>query len=142
MKILKNSKALSPVVASIILIAVTVAVSIAVAAWMGALSFNLMGTEQLTFTNHVWGASNAYANLTIRNSGSSDLSIQAVRIDGNAPLSVSPTLSPLSPYALLKGDSVTFMVTPISAFGAGIQYEFTVITAKGNTFGPYIKTAP
>jgi len=33
-KLLKSKKALSPVVAAIILIAVTVAVSIAVAAWM------------------------------------------------------------------------------------------------------------
>ena len=38
--ILRSQRALSPVVASIILIAVTVAVSIAVAAWMGALTFN------------------------------------------------------------------------------------------------------
>jgi flagellin-like protein len=41
-KIRKNAKALSPVVASIILIAVTVAVSIAVAAWMGALTVGFM----------------------------------------------------------------------------------------------------
>ena len=46
MKIRRSRKALSPVVASIILIAVTVAVSIAVAAWMGALTFNFMATEQ------------------------------------------------------------------------------------------------
>jgi len=44
MKILGSRKALSPVVASIILIAVTVAVSIAVAAWMGA--FNPPGKVQ------------------------------------------------------------------------------------------------
>ena len=49
MKILKSRKALSPVVASIILIAVTVAVSIAVAAWMGALTFSFMATEQLSY---------------------------------------------------------------------------------------------
>jgi len=36
---LRSKKALSPVVASIILIAVTVVVSIAVAAWMGYLTF-------------------------------------------------------------------------------------------------------
>ncbi|NIQ04873.1 MAG: hypothetical protein GWO20_03795, partial [Candidatus Korarchaeota archaeon] len=44
-RIWKGKKALSPVVAAIILIAVTVAVSIAVAAWMGALTFTFMGTE-------------------------------------------------------------------------------------------------
>ena len=42
MKILKSRNALSPVVASIILIVVTIAVSLAVAAWMGALTFTFM----------------------------------------------------------------------------------------------------
>jgi flagellin-like protein len=37
-KFKKNAKALSPVIATIILIAVTVAVSVVVAAWMGALT--------------------------------------------------------------------------------------------------------
>ncbi len=50
-KLRKNAKALSPVVASIILIAVTVAVSIAVAAWMGALVVGQMATEELKITN-------------------------------------------------------------------------------------------
>ena len=45
-KFKKNVKALSPVVASIILIAVTVAVSIAVAAWMGALTIGFMGGSE------------------------------------------------------------------------------------------------
>jgi len=139
MKILKNAKALSPVVASIILIAVTVAVSIAVAAWMGALSFNFMGTEQLSFTNYTWGTNDANINITVRNSGSSDLSIQEVRIDGNTPTGVvTPSLA--TPYPLIKGNSVTLNIT--STYSPGVQYEFTVITTKGNIFGPYIKTAP
>jgi flagellin-like protein len=46
-KLFKSRKALSPVVAAIILIAVTVAVSIAVAAWFGALTF--MKTEEEPF---------------------------------------------------------------------------------------------
>jgi flagellin-like protein len=45
-KIGKNAKALSPVVASIILIAVTVAVSVVVAAWMGGMSIGLMGNAE------------------------------------------------------------------------------------------------
>jgi len=133
MKILKNSKALSPVVASIILIAVTVAVSIAVAAWMGALSFNFMGTEQMTFTNSVM--TNTTATFTVRNPGSSDLSIQEVRVDGNV-YSTNMT----TPYPLPKGALVTILVT--KTWIPGVQYEFTVITAKGNTFGPLVKTAP
>ena len=47
-KFLKSKKALSPVVAAIILIAVTVAVSIAVAAWMGSMTIGFMETSELT----------------------------------------------------------------------------------------------
>ena len=51
-KFKKNSKGLSPVVASIILIAVTVAVSVVVAAWMGGMTIGLMGNaEQVSITN-------------------------------------------------------------------------------------------
>jgi len=51
-KFRKNAKALSPVIASIILIAVTVAVSVVVAAWMGGISLGFMNnTEQATITN-------------------------------------------------------------------------------------------
>jgi flagellin-like protein len=57
MKILKSKKALSPVVASIILIAVTVAVSLAVAIWMGSLTGGYMKTEELQITGYRWGRS-------------------------------------------------------------------------------------
>ena len=138
MKILKNKKALSPVIAAIILIAVTVAVSIAVAAWMGALTFTFMSTEQITFTNYQWGANDAYFLLTIKNTGSSDLTIQEVRIDGATPASNNVSL----PHTLTKGSTITFNLTRTDGFTSGVSYEFTVITAKGNTFGPYVKTAP
>ena len=147
MKILKNSKALSPVVASIILIAVTVAVSIAVAAWMGALSFNFTNTEQLTYTNFTWATAN-YFNFTVKNTGASALTITDVRLDGATPTTVyyktdtgAWTLFTAStPQSLAKGDSLQFGVS--STYVSGIQYEFTAITAKGNIFGPYIKSAP
>ncbi|MGA2523388.1 MAG: archaellin/type IV pilin N-terminal domain-containing protein, partial [Candidatus Bathyarchaeia archaeon] len=53
-KFRKSAKALSPVIATIILIAVTVAVSVVVAAWMGALTIGFMGnSEQAKITNVV-----------------------------------------------------------------------------------------
>jgi flagellin-like protein len=139
-KFRKSVKALSPVVASIILIAVTVAVSIAVAAWMGALTFSFTATEQLTFSDYNWGTDNANFVLEVKNTGTADLSIAEIRVDGEAAQSVSPTLS--TPHTIVKGNSTAFTVTPATAFESGITYEFTVFTAKGNQFGPYIKTAP
>ena len=48
-----NRRGLSPVVATIILIAVTVAVSIAVAVWMGALTFTFMQPKNPVFTYNI-----------------------------------------------------------------------------------------
>src|SRR5512136_2224053 len=72
-KMRKNAKALSPVVASIILIAVTVAVSIAVAAWMGALVVGNMNTEELKVTNAQFAANGANVVLTVKNTGASEV---------------------------------------------------------------------
>jgi len=139
-KLFKSKKALSPVIAAIILIAVTVAVSMAVAAWMGALTFTFMGTEQITYTNFVWGPNNTNCQVTIRNTGTSDLSIQAVRIDGAAPATCDPSVA--TPKVLTKGTSVTFTLTRAGGFASGTTYRFEVVTSKGNIFGPYERTAP
>jgi flagellin-like protein len=80
MKILKSRKALSPVVASIILIAVTVAVSIAVAAWMGALTFTFMGTEELTVDTVTWTPNSQFA-IVIDNSGTKDVTITQIQVN-------------------------------------------------------------
>ena len=137
-RLLKSKKALSPVVAAIILIAVTVAVSIAVAAWMGALTFTFMQTEEMTFTNYEWGTSNAYCLIQVKNTGSSDLSINEVRVNDVAAADDGIT----TPYALTPGSTVTLNITRTGGYTAGVKYEFKVVTAKGNTFGPYIRTAP
>src|SRR5271157_4144339 len=87
MKILRSRKALSPVVASIILIAVTVAVSIAVAAWMGALTFNFMATEQLKITNMQFGTGTV--SVTLQNTGTSTITITEIHIQNGANLLAS-----------------------------------------------------
>ena len=139
-RLLKSRKALSPVVAAIILIAVTVAVSIAVAAWMGALTFTFMQTEELAWTNYEWGASNAYCLLQVKNTGSQDVSIAEVRI--NDVIAADDGIVTDPPYTLTPGSTVTLNVTRTGGYTSGVKYEFKVVTAKGNTFGPYIRTAP
>lgn len=139
-KVFKNKKALSPVVAAIILIAVTVALSIAVAAWMASLSFSLAQTEQITFTGSSWGANNAYFLLTIKNTGSADLSIQEVLVEGSSPASITPGLA--TPCPLTKGYNITFNMTHTGGFNHGVPYQFIVVTAKGNRFGPVTGTPP
>ena len=89
-KFAKNAKALSPVIATIILIAVTVAVSVVVAAWMGGLTLGFMGgAEQASITNAVLantGTAGAYtggtAVCTVQNTGSASVTISSGTVDG------------------------------------------------------------
>src|SRR5208283_4384156 len=75
-KFAKNAKALSPVIATIILIAVTVAVSVVVAAWMGGLTLGFMGSaEQASITTLTFASPNT-AVASVQNTGSNAVTIE------------------------------------------------------------------
>ena len=124
----KNAKALSPVVASIILIAVTVAVSVVVAAWMGGMSIGLMGNaEQATITNIALTNGSTAATLAIQNTGNAAVNITAAYING---ITVNPTVT--LPIKINAGQSYALGITLNAAAVTGTQYEAKVTTAKGN----------
>jgi flagellin-like protein len=130
MKLLKCKKALSPVVASIILIAVTVAVSIAVAAWMGALTFSFMGTEQLTISTLTWTGPNTGFTLKVDNAGTKDVTISQIQVNYGTTgvTSVTPSL----PLALKA--SATTTLTVAFAYINGTSYDISVVTSSGYKF--------
>ena len=128
MKILKSKKALSPVVASIILIAVTVAVSIAVAAWMGALTFSFMGTEELRISTLTWNPMTGFT-LKIDNSGTKDVTINQIQVNYGTTGVTQPTGLPLP---LTAAADTTFTVT--FAYVNGTSYDISVVTSSGYKF--------
>jgi flagellin-like protein len=131
MKILKNRKALSPVVASIILIAVTVAVSIAVAAWMGALTIGFMGSgERLKLgTPYQW--TNSSVSVLATNEGGSTVKITAARVQGYGvdqfidipDVEIAPKETKPVNVTLTSGTFVT-----------GYEYTIVLVTANNNEF--------
>ena len=130
MKILRSKKALSPVVASIILIAVTVAVSIAVAAWMGALSFSFMGTEQLTISTLTWTPNTSF-DLVIHNSGTKDVTITQIQVNyATTGITAQPVGLPLA----LKAAATTTTLTVTFAYTNGTSYDVSVVTSSGYKF--------
>ncbi len=133
MKMLKSKKALSPVVASIILIAVTVAVSIAVAAWMGALTFNFMGTEEMSITNMSFDATHIYVTANV--TGTTQVTINEIWVNGVKQASINPAL----PKSISANSGVQFTVTFTPT--PGNQYQVKLVSAKGNQF-PYTAVAP
>jgi len=144
-KIFKSKKALSPVVAAIILIAVTVAVSIAVAAWMGALTFTFMKTEELQYTSRSWATDKTYIDLTVKNTGTSPLSMTKVEVNGvnwdTFDFDTSAAGDQQDPTTLDGGSSKTVRITKTDAFTSGNKYDFTIITASNNKY-TYTTTCP
>jgi len=125
-KIKKNSKALSPVIASIILIAVTVAVSVVVAAWMGGMTIGLMGNaEQASIANIAFTGTNNI-DVLVQNSGSTTVNITQAYVNG-----VGATITNAAPWSVDKSAATTFNVTSPSALAAGTSYQVKLITAKG-----------
>ena len=129
MKMLRSKKALSPVVASIILIAVTVAVSIAVAAWMGALTFSFMGTEQLTISTLTWTPMESFT-LNITNSGTKDVTITQIQVN----YGITGVTEPLSFPLALKASATTALLTVDFAYTNGTSYDISVVTSSGYKF--------
>ena len=135
-KLKKSAKALSPVVASIILIAVTVAVSIAVAAWMGALTFSFTNTEQINITSMTFTTGPSGTILLIaNNTGTTPVTINSIVVNNAAPTSVSPAL----PQSINANNGTAFTIT--CSVTQGYSYQVKLMSSKGNTF-LYTGTAP
>ena len=134
MKILKSKKALSPVVASIILIAVTVAVSIAVAAWMGALTIGFMGSSSITITNCTFVTGNQYIDIAVKNTGTNTVTIATVKVN-NSPCTFSPTSISLS-----SGGTGEIQIT--CTWSSGNPYKIDLFDGSGQVVGSYQANAP
>ncbi|MEM2147244.1 MAG: archaellin/type IV pilin N-terminal domain-containing protein [Candidatus Bathyarchaeia archaeon] len=135
MKILKSRKALSPVVASIILIAVTVAVSIAVAAWMGALTVGFMGSSSLTITNVTFN-DDGTVTLAVKNTGTNKVTVSQVKVN-NAVKNIDQENSKLTYEAGETGNIIVEL-----AYTEGNLYKFDLFDSSGQVVGSTQATAP
>jgi flagellin-like protein len=136
----KSRKALSPVIASVILIAVTIAVAIAVAAWMGALSIGFMGSSSVTitkvdFVKDTAGAPTENITLTVKNIGTKTVTIATVKVN-NVEVNTNATLT------LNPGKSGGILLTLDAEWVAGNPYKFDLYDGSGQIIGSYQETAP
>jgi flagellin-like protein len=122
-------KALSPVVASIILIAVTVAVSIAVAAWMGALTVGFMDTEQVTITNALFQETTTKTiQIIAKNTGTSSVTLNEVWVNSAKQDYTAQTFQSNAPIIItVNYDWIT-----------DAKYEIRLVSANGY---PYLYIA-
>jgi len=156
--LLGNKRAISPVVATVILVAVTIVVAIAVAYWMGSIAGLYTRFEKIEITSgyatydaEAYGASIAgwIVTINLKNSGSADATIEDVLINGK-PMSVwteadkakvdpsgtqlpssIPSGSTLTVKLLLRKSDPNVKVTP---FTAGTTVEIRLHSAAGQDY--------
>lgn len=135
MKFRQSRKGLSPVVATLVLIAVTLTIAIIVAAWMSNLTIGLMGkAEQGSITNVALANfetpnTGGNATATVQNTGSNSITIVSGSIDGQQWNLTKTTIS--------KGTEVTVVLsthagTPFDPVSSA-QYTVKLMTTQGNT---------
>ena len=143
-KLLKSKKALSPVVAAIILIAVTVAVSIAVAAWMGSLTIGFMETSELTVVDVTYSnttdplvtSTGDLMNVTVINSGTADTTISQVRVNGNT---ITTWVLDSGTTSIAPGETDYVEIT--SDWTDGNKYAITMFAKDGTLIGSFTSTS-
>ncbi len=136
-KFRKSRKALSPVVASIILIAVTVAVSVVVAAWMGGMTIGLMGSaEQVSITNVAFPSDDTI-QVMVQNAGGTDAQITNAFINGataTVPTAITVNKSGSMIITFVAGaGNTTFTQDGATTLASGTSYTIKLITAKGTS---------
>ena len=142
--LLKSKKALSPVIATVILVAVTITVAIAVAYWMGGIAGLYTRLEKIEIT----AVSQTYSNstgwtLTIRlkNTGSADANIDNLLLNGNLFDGLGVTTTPdltAGPLLIEAGETgaTLTVVLPIGTQGcsSGTTIDLKIHTAAGKDY--------
>jgi len=124
-----SKKAVSPVIATLLMIAVAVAASVIVYVWSAGLLGTLMGgggaqvKEQVIVEAYDWPTSDNL-NLYVRNVGSSEVKIVAIYV-GGTPNSVSIDLA-------VKGAASTGSLS--GPYTPGTAYVVKIVTETGGVF--------
>jgi len=127
-----SKKAVSPVIATLLMIAVAVAASVIVYVWSAGLLGTLMGgggaqvKEQLILEAYDWSTSPL--KLYLRNVGSSPFKVVAIYV-GGALSTGTPATAEMTVKASTRID-VTYPITPAS----GTAYTIKIVTETGGVF--------
>jgi flagellin-like protein len=122
-----DSKAISPVIATVILVAITIVVALAFAFWASGLVASFQATERLEVRVLHVGPTNV--TIQIRNVGSNDVVITDITtLQQGTPVSDLITAS----FSLTPGETTRIS----SAHGAnpGTTFQVVVVTSSGNAY--------
>ena len=141
-RFVRSRKGISPVIATVILVAVAITVSVSVAYWMGGISSLYTRLEKIEIQSitAVKGVAGNYTiTLAAKNTGSADATIDSVFINGK-PLTQFPgvTASIGSGTSCIAGGSATVRIDVPANTGApftsGTTIEVKLHTAGGKDY--------
>ena len=128
-------KAISPIIATVILIAVTLAIGVAIAAWIMGIWGGMGGTETLKILpNSTLTVDNngvVTLKLTVKNDGSRDARVVGVEVGVGARVcKLSHPFTTISAGAMVTGTAEG----NCSGLTPGASYTVKVITEAGNVY--------
>jgi flagellin-like protein len=123
---MKLNKAISPILATVILIAVTLVIAIGVIGWI----MGIWGTFGSTETLQIMPDSKLYADgtvsLSVKNSGTASAVVYKVEVVGVGSNTTNVTIVP--------GDTVTVAAIVRGTYTPGAKYQVKIYTEAGNVY--------
>ncbi|NYT00990.1 MAG: hypothetical protein GKB99_04635 [Methanocellales archaeon] len=133
-----NKDAVSPVIATLLVIAIAVAAAILVYVWaMGLVGTLESGggeqvTEQIMMDVFSWNATGDLA-LTLRNVGSSVVTVDAIYVETDSGIQAFDGAASANDNVLAIGDTEIF-TCPVTSVTAGVQYTVKIVSESGGVF--------
>ncbi len=138
----QNTKALTPVIASIILVTVAIAVTLATGGWLGAMASHYTGTTGTTASNVEFaGTPSQQTNgivLTMKNTGTKVVTVELIKVNGKS-YTYDPPTGGNTTY--IPAETKELTVNNVS-WQAASTYDVAVYANGGHTVGAYRATSP
>lgn len=136
-RLIHDRRAIDPVIATVILVGVTVAIAVLASLWMGALTGTYERTEELTITSV--SLSGNTATFYVTNKGTSDVIITRIQASGPGIPTNGNSYNPSGSGIIMKGTTTSFTVTitftgGATSFQKGSWYQFVVVTSQAHLF--------
>lgn len=146
-----KQRAISPIIATVILVAVTIALAVGVALWFSGIIGGAGSHEQLLVLpdgNIVNGTQGSAVYIHVKNSGSVDAQIISIKVGNmNAPLTGSNVnttggFSIGNNYIIVPAGKDGWINITLSdnPFIPGTSYKVTIVTAAGNSYIQELQT--
>ncbi|MEM4497754.1 MAG: archaellin/type IV pilin N-terminal domain-containing protein [Nitrososphaerota archaeon] len=131
----RGRSGISPVVATVILVAIAIVIAIAVAFWATGLVGIFTRYEKIEITAAYYDpqANGGGVVLIVRNTGSADATIDDVYVNGR-PSSIAGFQADISGGRLLLTVGKNATITVTGNFVSGVTYELAVHTASGKLY--------